>query len=180
MTSSEGASAGAAKASPGQEKSNIPSTLAGVCLQAIVRHDKPDGVSEKRDGEWVHISAAEFVRRVRHIALGLADLGIRPKDRVALISENRPEWSIADLAILSVGAVTVPIYTTQSIDQIQFILEDSGTRALLISGGRVLKHARRGFADVQQLEQVVVFDPEAAASVDRSTTLDSIEARAAA
>jgi long-chain acyl-CoA synthetase len=173
-------SAAAAKVSPGQEKSNIPSTLAGVCLQAIARHDKPDAVSEKRDGEWVHISAVEFVRRVRHIALGLADLGIRPKDRVALISENRPEWSIADLAILSIGAVTVPIYTTQSIDQIQFILEDSGTRALLISGGRVLKHARRGFADGQQLEQVVVFDPEAAASVDRSTTLESIEARGAA
>ena len=57
--------------------------------------------------EWVRISAAEFVRRVRHISLGLSDLGIRAGDRVALISENRPEWSIADLAILSIGAVTV-------------------------------------------------------------------------
>src|SRR5260370_5096328 len=180
MTSSEGASAGAAKASPGQEKSNIPSTLAGVCLQAIVRHDKPDGVSEKRDGEWVHISAAEFVRRVRHIALGLADVGIRPKDRVALISENRPEWSIADLAILSLGAVTVPIYTTQSIDQIQFILEDSGTRALLISGGRVLKYALKGFEDARHLDYVIVFDPKAAAGLDRAITLESIETRGAA
>jgi long-chain acyl-CoA synthetase len=173
-------SAAAAKVSPGQAESSAPSTLAGVCLQAIARHDKPDAVSEKRDGEWVRISAAEFVRRVRHIALGLVDLGIRPKDRVALISENRPEWSIADLAILSVGAVTVPIYTTQSIDQIQFILEDSGTRALLISGGRVLKHARQGFADVQQLEHVVVFDTQAAGSLDQATTLESVEARGAA
>jgi long-chain acyl-CoA synthetase len=123
-------SAAAAKVSPGQETSAIPSTLAGVCLQAIARHDKPDAVSEKRQGQWVRISSAEFVRRVRHIALGLVGMGIQPRDRVALISENRPEWSIADLAILSIGAVSVPIYTTQSVDQIQFILEDSGSRAL--------------------------------------------------
>ena len=118
------------------------STLPGFCLAALLRENKTDAVSEKRGGEWVRISAAEFVRRVRHIALGLADRGIRPGDRVALISENRPEWSIVDLAILSAGGVTVPIYTTQSVDQIRFILEDSGTRSLIISGGRVLKHAR--------------------------------------
>lgn len=169
----------AAKVSPGPEKSSIPSTLAGVCLQAIAGHNKPDAVSEKRGGEWVHISSAEFVRRVRHIALGLTDLGIRPKDRVALISENRPEWSIADLAVLSVGAVTVPIYTTQAIDQIQFILEDSGARALLISGERVLKHARKGFECLQQLEHVVVFDSEAAGGLEGATTLERIEARGA-
>jgi len=172
-------SAAAAKVSPGQEESSIPSTLAGLCLQAIARHDKPDAVSERREGEWVRISAVEFVRRVRHIALGLADLGIQPQDRIALISENRPEWSIADLAILSVGAVTVPIYTTQSIDQIQFILEDSGTRALMISGGRILKHARKGFEGVQ-LDHVVVFDPKAADGLDRATPLESVEARGAA
>jgi long-chain acyl-CoA synthetase len=173
-------SAAAAKVSPGQEESSIPSTLAGVCLAAIARHNKADAVSEKRDGQWVRISAAEFVRRVHQIALGLADLGIQAKDRVALISENRPEWSIADLAILSVGAVTVPIYTTQSIDQIKFILEDSGTRALLISGGRVLKHARQGFEGLQQLEHVVVFDTEAARGLERATPLESVEARGAA
>ncbi len=173
-------SAAVAKVSPDQEESSSPSTLAAVCLEAIARHDKSDAVSERRDGQWVSISAGEFVRRVRHIALGLADLGIKAKDRVALISENRPEWSIADLAILSLGAVSVPIYTTQSIEQIQFILEDSGTRALLISGGRVLKHARRGFERVQHLEHVIVFDPQAAAGLDRATALESVETRGAA
>jgi len=173
-------SAAAAKVSPDQEESSIPSTLAGLCLQAIARHDKPDAVSEKRDGQWVRISAADFIRRVRHIALGLADLGLQPGDRVALISENRPEWSIADLAILSLGAVTVPIYTTQSVEQIQFILEDSGTCTLMISGGRVLKHARQGFEGVLQLERVVVFDTKAAGALEGAITLESIEARGAA
>ena len=170
-------SAVAARVSLGEEQSSAPTTLPAVCLEAIARHNKPDAVSEKRGDEWVHISAAEFVRRVRHIALGLADLGIRAGDRVALISENRPEWSIVDLAILSAGAVTVPIYTTQSVDQIQFILTDSGARALMISGGKVLKHAREGFDGLNQLEQVVVFDSKSAAGLDRATTLESIEGR---
>ena len=130
-------------------------TLPGLCLEAIARHNKPDAVNEKREGQWVHISGQEFVRRVRHVALGLADLGIQPGDRVALISENRPEWSVADLAILSAGAITVPIYTTQAVDQIEFILKDSGARALMISGGKVLKHARDGFDGLDQLERGV-------------------------
>lgn len=151
-----------------------------MCLAAVARHNKPDTVSEKRGQEWVRISSAEFVRRVRHIALGLADAGIRPQDRVALISENRPEWSLADLAILSAGAITVPLYTTQAVDQIEFILKDSGARALLVSGGRVLKHARLGFENLDQLEQVIVFDPETAGDLTRAESLESIEARGAA
>ncbi|HEX7721446.1 MAG TPA: AMP-binding protein, partial [Pyrinomonadaceae bacterium] len=173
-------SAAAASVSPDQENLSAPQTLPGVCLDAVARHNKADTVSEKRGREWVHISAAEFICRVRHIALGLAGAGIRPQDRVALISENRPEWSIVDLAILSAGAVTVPLYTTQSVDQIEFILRDSGARALMISGGRVLKHARKGFAHLDQLESIVVFDPESADGLERATTLENIEARGAA
>src|SRR5439155_13385813 len=60
---------------------SVPSTLAALCLEAIARHNKPDAVSEKRGDEWVRISAAEFVRRVRHIALGLSALGIHSGDR---------------------------------------------------------------------------------------------------
>jgi long-chain acyl-CoA synthetase len=176
------AAAKARGAEIGNQKDQGPgaSTLPGFCLEAIARHDKPDAVSEKRGDEWVHVSATEFVQRVRHIALGLADLGIKPRDRIALISENRPEWSIADLAILSAGAVTVPLYTTQAVDQIEFILTDSGARALMISGGRVLKHARAGFEGLRQLERVIFFDAKSASGIDRATTLESIEERGAA
>jgi long-chain acyl-CoA synthetase len=153
--------------------------LPAVCLEAIARHNKPDTVSEKRDGKWIRISANQFISRVRHIALGLADAGISSQDRVALISENRPEWSIADLAILSAGAVTVPIYTTQSVDQVEFILKDSGARSLLISGGRVLKHARKGFEHLDQLHPVIVFDADSTAGLARAITLESVEARGA-
>jgi long-chain acyl-CoA synthetase len=173
-------SAAAAKASPDQENLSASSTLAGFCLEAIARHNKPDTVSEKRGGQWVQIPATEFIRRIRHIALGLADLGIKPQDRVALISENRPEWSIADLAILSAGAITVPLYTTQSIEQIEYIMRDSGACAILVSGGRILKHARKGLEAVgDQLRHVIVFEPKDATETT-ATTLAAIEARGAA
>lgn len=155
-------------------------TLPGFCLEAIVRHNKPDTVSEKRGGEWAHVSSDEFARRVRQIALGLAEVGIQPGDRVGLISENRPEWSVVDLAILSAGAVVVPLYTTQAPDQIRFILEDSGARALMISGGRVLKHAREGFEGIDRLTDVIMFDAKSAEGVNRAITLETVETRGAA
>ncbi|MFN2577902.1 MAG: long-chain fatty acid--CoA ligase [Pyrinomonadaceae bacterium] len=173
-------SAAAASVSPDQENLSAPQTLPGLCLEAVARHNKADTVGEKRGREWVYLSAPEFIRRVRHIALGLAHTGIRPQDRVALISENRPEWSIVDLAILSAGAVTVPLYTTQSVDQIEFIMRDSGARSVMISGGRVLKHARKGFANLDHLETIVVFDAESADGLERATTLENVEAQGAA
>jgi long-chain acyl-CoA synthetase len=157
----------------------VPPTLPGFCLDALLRHNKPDAVSEKRGREWVHVPGVQFVQRVRHVALGLHDLGIQPGDRVALISENRPEWSIVDLAILSAGAITVPIYTTQSVEQIRFILEDSAARALVISGDKILKHARPGFEGLDQLQDVIVFDPKAVPGLSRSISLADVEARGA-
>src|SRR4030095_8021049 len=107
-----------------------------------LKHNKADALSHKVRGEWINISAGDFVRRVRQVALGLALLGIKARDRVVLLSENRPEWSITDLAILSLGAVNVPIYTTQAVDQVEFILTDSGARATFISGREGFKRAR--------------------------------------
>jgi len=111
------------------EASSVP----GLILAAVLRHNKEDALNHRSDGKWHNIPAAQFVERVKNVALGLAGLGIRPGDRVALLSENRPEWSIADLAILSLGAINVPIYTTQALEQVDYILSDSGARAIFIS-----------------------------------------------
>jgi Long-chain acyl-CoA synthetases (AMP-forming) len=103
------------------------------------------------------MSATTFVERVQNVALGLAALGIRPGDRVALLSENRPEWSIADMAILSLGAINVPIYTTQAVDQIDYILTDSGPRAIFISNKKLFRHAATVLAK-RSLEHLIFFD----------------------
>lgn len=157
------------------DASQSAATVPRLCMEAIKRHAKSDALNHKLNGKWVHISAEAFIRRVRCVALGLAELGIRQGDRVALLSENRPEWSIVDLAILSLGAVNVPIYTTQAIDQVRFIIEDSGARAIFISGRRVFKHARRGLENITTLERIVFFEGDGAKSVEGSMTLEEIE-----
>jgi long-chain acyl-CoA synthetase len=152
-----------------------PATIPALCLAAARNYRKSDALNHKRGGEWLHLSAEIFVERVRAVALGLARLGIKPGDRVALLSENRPEWSIADLAILSLGAINVPIYTTQAVEQVSYILSDSGARALFVSGRKVFKHARAGIAANSQLEYIIFFDQEAAEAVTNAVTLDSLE-----
>ncbi|MBK6722586.1 MAG: AMP-binding protein [Acidobacteria bacterium] len=82
-------------------------------------------------------------------------MGVKAGDRVAIISENRPEWSFVDLAILSLRAVNVPIYTTQAVEQIRFILENSGAKMLFISGKKLWKHAENAIQSVEQLEKLV-------------------------
>jgi len=140
-----------------------------------MRHNKADALNYKLRGEWIHIPAPEFVQRVRSVALGLAALGIKAGDRVALLSENRPEWSITDLAILSLGAVNVPIYTTQAIEQIEFILADSGARALFISGRKIFKHASKALENLALPVKLVFFDEGAAATINGAITLAALE-----
>ena len=87
---------------------------------------RPAVMKYKRDGRWIDISIPEFVDRVRNFSIGLRALGVVPEDRVVILSENRPEWTIADFAILAASAITVPIYPTLMPRQIEFLLQDSG------------------------------------------------------
>src|SRR6266498_5699486 len=153
------------------------SSVPGLCLTAALKHAKQDALNDKIGNEWINISAETFVERVRNVALGLAEFGIKPGDRIALLSENRPEWSIADLAILSLGAINVPIYTTQAVEQIGYILADSGARAIFISHRKLYRHARAALVDRKHVETLIFFDPEAAEDLDRAITLQSVEAK---
>ena len=146
-----------------------------MCLEALARHAKPDALSLKVKGQWLHIPGEAIIRRVRAVALGLSALGVKKGDRVALLSENRPDWSVVDIAILSLGAVNVPIYTTQAPDQVRYILEDSGARVLFVSGRKVFRHARPGVEPVETLERVVFFDTDAAEGEEGALSLFELE-----
>jgi len=154
---------------------SIPATLPELCLSALRRHGKRDAVNQKREGEWQHIPAEMVAERVRAMALGLASLGVGKGDRVALLSENRPEWSMADLAILSLGAVNVPIYTTQAVAQVRYILEDSGARVMFVSGKKVYRHARAGIEGYGKIERLIFFDADGAATQVETLTLAALE-----
>src|SRR5215217_5826485 len=144
----------------------IPQTIPHFSFESFRKNHKKDALSFKSGNDWVHISGAEAIERVKRIALGLASLGVKAGDRIAIISENRPEWSLTDLAILSLRAVNVPIYATQAVEQIRYILEDSGAKMLFVSGQKLLKHAESAIQSVERLEKLIFFDDEAAADND--------------
>jgi len=101
----------------------------------------------KRDGKYQTLNWAEAADQVGRLARGLARLGVEPGDRVALVSENRPEWVVADLAIMAAGAVTVPAYVTNTVEDHRHILGNSGARAVIVStaalAARVIPAARQ-------------------------------------
>jgi long-chain acyl-CoA synthetase len=109
---------------------------------------------------WAPISAAELYRSVVGVARMLESWGVRKGDRVAILSENRPEWTITDFAALALGAVTVPIYSTQTADQTAFVLNDSGTRVIAVSTRN-------------QLEKILSIQRHT--KVERIIVMDSVE-----
>ncbi|HEX6183665.1 MAG TPA: long-chain fatty acid--CoA ligase [Pyrinomonadaceae bacterium] len=157
------------------QHTQVPASVPVMCLDALARHAKPDALSLKVKGQWLYIPGEAIIKRVRAVALGLSALGVKKGDRVALLSENRPDWSVVDLAILSLGAVNVPIYTTQAPDQVRYILEDSGARVLFVSGKKVYRHARPGIVAVETLDRVVFFDTDAADAHEGALSLFELE-----
>jgi long-chain acyl-CoA synthetase len=93
----------------------------------------------KRGGRWVALSYAELAEQVQDFSLGLLELGVTPGDRVAILSENRPEWAVADYACLAARCTDVPIYPTLPAKQAEYILRDSGSVAVLVSSATQLE-----------------------------------------
>jgi long-chain acyl-CoA synthetase len=154
----------------------IPQTIPHFCIESFRLNNKPDALAFKLGEAWQKISGADAIERVRRIGLGLRSLGVQAGDRIAIISENRPEWSLTDLAILSLRAVNVPIYTTQAVDQIRYILEDSGAKMLFVSGKKLFKHAEEAVRSVENIEKLIFFDDDAKPENDkRSLTLGEVE-----
>jgi long-chain acyl-CoA synthetase len=106
---------------------------------------------------WVSISSAELYRDVVGVARAFESWGVRKGDRVAILSENRPEWTIADFATLSLGAVTVPVYSTQTPEQTAFLLNDSGARVIVVSTQSQLEKVLAIHSQTA-VEQIVVMD----------------------
>jgi long-chain acyl-CoA synthetase len=94
----------------------------------------------KREGEWRATSWAEAAQQVAALAASLKRIGLQPGDRVCLVSENRPEWLISDLAIMASGCITVPTYTTNTTRDHDHILGNSGARAVIVSSQKFAKN----------------------------------------
>jgi long-chain acyl-CoA synthetase len=134
-------------------------TVPDLFLTAV--HDRPreDCFSTRgADGVWRHVSSAEALRRVRALRYGLQSLGVKPGDRVALLSENRMEWALTDLGIQCAGAISVPVYPTLLPEAIATILADCAPVAVFVStSDQAAKlHQIRGGLD--SVRDVIAFD----------------------
>lgn len=110
----------------------------------------------KVDDTYRGITYSEVRSRVETFAFGLASLGLKRGDRVAIIAENRPEWVISDLAIVSLGAIDVPIYPTMTAKQIEFIFNDAGVKMAIVSNQFQLNKVMRVYPEVTTLEKVIL------------------------
>ncbi|MGH7732363.1 MAG: AMP-binding protein, partial [Gemmatimonadales bacterium] len=138
-----------------------PRTLNDIFFGAIDRFkDRPAVMRHKRDGAWRPISYVELYARVRDMSFGLATLGIAKGDRVAILSENRPDWAVADYACLALGAADVAIYPTLPAKQIEYILHDSGAVAVCVSSAAQLAKIQEIRSNLPALKQVIGFDAD--------------------
>jgi long-chain acyl-CoA synthetase len=126
----------------------------------------------KRAGRYGDISWRDWGRRVECVAGGLKARGVQGGDRVALLSENRPEWSYADLGILSCGALTVPIYPTNQPRQVSYIINNSESEVLFVSTNEQLAKALQARKDCPTLRLIVPFT--AAADLDPELRVDGV------
>ena len=134
-------------------------SLPAMFLNQADRLGQRPFVWAKRDGSWQPLSWAETAEQVLALAAGLRSLGLNPGDRVALISENRPEWVIADLAIMAAGGITVPAYTTNTVADHLHILDNSGARLAIISTRPLAEKVMAAAARADAQPGLIVMEP---------------------
>ncbi|MGH7618414.1 MAG: AMP-dependent synthetase/ligase, partial [Gemmatimonadaceae bacterium] len=161
----------------GGPRNSAPGTLNRIFLDAVTTHRKPDALQVKRNGRYEPISHDTLAERVRRTALGLDELGVRPGDRVAILSENRPEWAIADFACLMMGVADVPVYPNLPADQVAYILRDSGAVGIFVSNADQAAKIAEIRGECPQLRHVITFADDTAGADMR---LESVEAQGAA
>ena len=153
-------------------------TLTELFFEALEKFHRDDAYQVKRDGRYQAISHAVVHERVRRLALGMQELGLARGDRVAILSENRPEWAIADWACLTIGIADVPVYPTLPAAQITHILVDSGAAAIFVSGDAQAAKIAEIRAETPGVKHVITFGDSKPAGVDH--TLAELEAMGAA
>lgn len=133
-------------------------TIPAMFRRTVGRYGERTALLHKAGGKWLPITYAELETQVVQLALGLAELGLTGGDRLALLAENRPEWATTDLAVVSLGAVNVPLYATLPAPQVEYILSDSGAQMLMVSGQKQLDKALEIQGRLPNLRCIITMD----------------------
>jgi long-chain acyl-CoA synthetase len=144
--------------------------------QVVRNHPKRDTLNFKREGAWKSMPAREMLARARNIAAGLHSLGVQKGDRVAILSDSRVEWVLADQGCVLLGAISVPIYPTLTPPQAAYILKDCGARVLFIADNDKFKQMEAAIPS--SVQQVILFE-RAAVDGANLCSLEQLEGRAA-
>ena len=147
-------------------------TLNQLFFESAERYDKPDALQYKSGGKFVPVSHRDVLDRVRHVARGLQRSGVKRGDRVAILSENRPEWAMADYACLTAALTDVPIYPTLPAEQIAYVLGDSGAVAMFVSNAEQAAKIASIRGEVPALKTVIAFETGTSTA---DTTLSALE-----
>lgn len=135
-----------------------PGTLTRLFFDAVDLYDKPDALQVKIGDRYEPISHRTMAERVRHVARALTRLGVQPGDRVAILSENRPEWAIADFACLTARLADVSIYSTLPAAQVEYILRDSGATVIFVSTAEQAAKVAAVREQLPALQNLISFD----------------------
>ena len=148
---------------PPAEDDPVPAhcdSLAKLFLHRVQTRGEVTAMCHKRHGIWQRVSWHDYGDRARWIALGLAALGVKTAEVVAILAESVPEWLFADMGAICAGCVSVGIYPTSSRDQVRYIIEDSGARVIFVEDEEQLDKVLEQRAQLPALLRIVVFDME--------------------
>ena len=142
---------------PSEPETSV-ATIADLPFHVLGRFATPRAVGQCRSGKIEALSSKEVFERIRNLSLGFGALGVEPGDRVAIMAESRPEWLLADLAILAAGGVTVPIYATLSPAQAHYILQDAAAKLAVVSTRLQLDKIQEVRHQLPALEAIIVMN----------------------
>jgi long-chain acyl-CoA synthetase len=142
---------------PGVERATHARTLVDMALRATAVHEGP-ALRFAVEGGWAELSYSELGVAVREIARGMIALGIKPGDRVSILSGTKPEWTLADLGAICAGAVVAPIYHTNSPEECRYVLDHAGSRLVFCEDAEQAAKVEEIRHECPDLEHVVTFD----------------------
>jgi len=137
-------------------------TLNQLLLDSLRRYDKPDLFWQKVGGRWQKMPTQQFLACTAALAVALRQFGLQKGDRVALFSENRPEWHIADLAVLGLGGLNLPLYAGEVPERLQFMLGEAEARLAVVARREHFEKVRAVWPNLPKLEKVIAIEPVAA------------------
>lgn len=124
----------------------------------ITKYPKEDALVGKKNGEWIYYSTKSYIEHVNYLSYGLLALGYKKGDKIASVSNNRPEWNFMDMAMSQIGVVHVPIYPTISDEEYRHILSHSAVKSIIVSNKNIYKNVKEPIASVESIKEIYCFD----------------------